>query len=423
MKIERLKGTKEYFPEEQILREKIVEVLKEKFRRYGYLPIETSILDFYDIAIKKYGGGEIIKEIYRLKDRGGRNLCLRYELTFKLAKFLAMNQQIRMPFKRYEIGKVFRDGPVKKGRLREFTQCDVDCIGIKENWIDAEFMALTFDIFKELGLDIVVKVNDRKFLFGLMEELGIKNPAEVVLSLDKLDKYGKEYVMKELEEKIDKKAIEKIFYFFDKVENLKTQAKIEFFKKVLKNEEAKKGIEEIENFFYFCKVYGLKKDIEFVPTLARGLAYYDGIIWEVYLKKGLKSSLAAGGRWDGMITKFLKKQSYAVGMSFGLDTIFEALKEKKVKKPIALIIPINTLEECIKIAQKLRKYFNVDICNKTLSKALEYADKEKIPFCLIVGKKEIKDKKIRLKFMDSGKEKLLSINDTIKTLSKLFQKI
>ncbi|MEM2772566.1 MAG: ATP phosphoribosyltransferase regulatory subunit, partial [Candidatus Pacearchaeota archaeon] len=126
MKIKELKGIKDYLPEEQILREKIIDILKEKFKIYGFKPIETSILDYYEIAASKYAGSEIIKEIYKLKDRGNRELCLRYELTFKLAKLIALNPNIRFPFKRYEIGKVFRDGPVKKGRLREFTQCDID---------------------------------------------------------------------------------------------------------------------------------------------------------------------------------------------------------------------------------------------------------------------------------------------------------
>ena len=416
MEIKKLKGIREYGFEEQLLREKILEVLKDKFKKYGYLPIETSILDFYDIAIKKYGGEEIIKEIYRLRDRGNRELCLRYELTFKLAKFLALNQ-VSFPFKRYEIGKVFRDGPVKKGRLREFTQCDVDVVGIKDLWVDAELMALTFDIFKELGLDIIVKVNNRKFLFGLMEDLGIDNAIEVILSLDKLDKYGEDYVKKELETKIEKEKIERLFYFFDKTKNFSNEKKLEFFKKNLKSKEALEGLKEIEEFFYFCVAFGLKKDIYFIPNLARGLAYYDGMIWEVYLKKGLKSSVAAGGRWNSMISKFLNRQSYATGMSFGLDTIFEALKEKKKEKNIVLIIPIETLEESIKIAQTLRKFFNVDICNKPLRKALDYANKKQIPFCLIIGKKELEKGKIRLKFMESGKEELLDVDEVIKKLT------
>jgi histidyl-tRNA synthetase len=417
MEVRRLKGIREYGFEEQILREKIVETLKKNFKRYGYMPIETSILDFYDIAVKKYGGEEIIKEIYRLKDRGGRDLCLRYELTFKLAKFLALNQ-VKFPFKRYEIGKVFRDGPVKKGRLREFTQCDVDCIGVKELWIDAELMALAFNIFNDLSLDVLVKVNNRKFLFGLMKELQINNPIEVILSLDKLDKYSKDYVIKELEGKISKEKIEKIFYFFDKVKNMENEEKINFFKENLKDEEALEGLKEIEEFFYFCNVFGLK-NIYFVPSLARGLAYYDGLIWEFYLKRGLKSSVAAGGRWNGMISSFLNRQTYATGMSFGLDTIYEALKEKKEKEKIILIIPLDNLDEGIKIAQKLRKFFNIDIINKPLAKALDYANKRKISFCIILGKREIEKRKLRLKFMETGKEKLLSLENIIKELKKL----
>ncbi|MEM1535000.1 MAG: histidine--tRNA ligase [Candidatus Pacearchaeota archaeon] len=434
MKIPVLKGTRDYLPEEQELRETIIEILKKNFRRYGYKPVETSILDFYEFASSK-AGNEIVSEIYRLRDRGNRDLCLRYELTFKLAKLIGLNPNLRMPFKRYEIGKVFRDGPVSSIRMREFVQCDVDCVGSESLAVDAELLALTFDIFKELGLEVYVELNSRKFLSGLMEECGIEKDKidSAILSIDKLEKYGKQSIINELKAKgLRDESIKKLFAFFDKARSEReknNEKKLEFFKRNLRNSLAIEGLKEIEELLRLCKVLGLK-DVIFVPSLARGLAYYTGPIWEVYLKNSKqKRSIAAGGRWDNLISKMLNtSRAYpASGMSFGLDVIYEVLKEKKIKLekikkmpvPKVLIIPINTLEKCLKIAQSLRASgINTDISDKQLSKALDYANKEGIEFCLIIGENELKSGKLRLRNMINGKEELLNEREVIEKLVK-----
>lgn len=424
MKLERLKGTREYLPEEQIVRERIIEVLKEKFKIYGFKPIETSILDFYKIAASKYAGSEIINEIYKLKDRGNRELALRYELTFKLAKLIGLNPNLKMPFKRYEIGKVFRDGPVKKGRLREFTQCDIDAVGIKSRAVDAEIIALAFDIFNALKLDVFVYVNSIKILFGIFDYCEISKNAfnDVALSIDKLEKFGKEYVIKELKEKrVKQKSIEKLFEIFEKLDGKNNEGKIKLLE-ALGNKLLKEGLSEIKEFFKFLKRFGIKKDVLFLPSLARGLSYYTGLIWEFYLRDSeIKSSVAAGGRWDNLISKFLEtaREYPAVGISFGLDVIFEALKEKVSSAlPKVLIIPINTLEESIKIATKIRKSkISCDIAyEKSLRKALDYANKEKIKYCLIVGKKELSEGKVKLRDMEKGTEIVESLDKVIKYL-------
>ncbi|OYT32647.1 histidine--tRNA ligase [Candidatus Woesearchaeota archaeon ex4484_78] len=427
MKLRQLKGTKDYLPEEQLVREKIVDVLKKNFKKYGFKPVETSILEFYDIAASKYAGGEeILKETYKLRDQGNRLLCLRYELTFKLAKLLGLNPNLRLPLKRYEIGKVFRDGPVKAGRLREFTQCDVDVIGVKGSVADAEFMPLIFDVFSELGLTVLVQVNNRKFLFGLFEFCGIK-PAkfvDVALSLDKLEKIGEKAVKKELEDKkINPDKINKLFSLL-KLKQESNKDKISFFEKTLTNELSKKGIEELKEFFRFSEDFGIAKDVVFVPTLARGLGYYTGLMWEVFLKQGsIKSSIAAGGRWDNMIQNFLgsKQEFPATGMTFGLDVIFEALKSEKFSKeviPSVLIIPINTLDACLGIASQLRKdNISTDVAfEKKLSKALDYANKEGIPFVVFVGKEELKKKKVKLRNMKTGKESVVAFKQIKKKI-------
>ncbi|MGB9748490.1 MAG: histidine--tRNA ligase [Candidatus Woesearchaeota archaeon] len=425
MRIEQLKGTREFLPEEQILREYVQDTLRSVFKLYGYKPIETSILEFYEIGASKYAGGaEILKETYRLKDQGNRDLILRYELTFKLAKLIALNPNIRMPFKRYEIGKVFRDGPVKSARLREFTQCDVDVVGIKSVVADAEIISMVFDVFKKLKLDVFVKVNNRKLLFGILKEFDVKDEKfiDFALSLDKIEKIGEEEVINELKTKgFNEGTIKKIFSLFEEASGKKDNKEVlEFLKDRLRNEYAKEGIMELEDFFNYCSSFGIKEDVVLSITLARGLGYYTGIMYEVFLKKSsIKSTIAAGGRWDKMIQNFAQsKQEYpATGIAFGLDVIYEALKEKNteinIKVPSVLIVSFDNTEESLRTARELRAFgISCDIAfNKKLTKALDYANKEKIPYCIIIGEDEIKKKLLRLKDMSSGSEELLNMGE------------
>ncbi|MGC9149817.1 MAG: histidine--tRNA ligase [Candidatus Micrarchaeia archaeon] len=428
-----LKGVKDYLPKEQVLREKIIDLLKKTFVKYAFEPMETSILELYEIASAKYGmGEEIMKEVYRLKDQGNRELVLRYELTFKLAKAIAQNKDILLPFKRYEIGKVFRDGPVKTGRLREFTQCDIDTIGVKSRCADAEFMAIIFDFFSNLGIDVFVKVNSRMLLFGIFKEAGVEDEKfiSVALSLDKLDKLGKEKVKKELSQKIEKEEIEKIFSILENSEKISSNMeKIEFFKKELNNEVAKKGIEELEEFFYFVNCFQGSDNwrIKFSPFLARGLGYYTGLIWEVYTKN-FSSSLAGGGRWDNLIQKYIGSsvEYPATGMSFGVDAIASVIQKSKEKSEESekkvYIIPVekSNLSNAIQVSKILRgKNIVCDIAfEKKLKKALEYANKKNFDFCIIIGKEEEEKGVVKVKDMRNGEEKIL----TPKELSTAFVK-
>jgi len=195
------KGTRDLRPEEAIVRNKIIITLREVFELYGYSPLETPVFERYDVLASKYAGGaEILKETFRFKDQGNRELGLRYDLTVPMCRFVGMNPNIKMPFKRYAIGEVFRDGPVEKARYRQFTQCDVDVVGIKGMTADAEIIALTQRAFKKLGFDVVIKVNNRKLLNDILSNSGVKKDKldTVILTIDKLDKFGLEAVKKEL---------------------------------------------------------------------------------------------------------------------------------------------------------------------------------------------------------------------------------
>ncbi|MEK6861811.1 MAG: histidine--tRNA ligase [Nanoarchaeota archaeon] len=418
MEIQRAKGTRDFLPEDKILRDNIINTIKEVFELYGYNPLETPVLERFDILSSKYtGGAEILKETFKLKDQGGRDLALRYDLTVPLARVIGMNPNLKMPFKRYQIADVFRDGPIKAGRYRVFMQCDVDIVGCKDVRADAEMLNIAKDVFNRLKLDIIIKVNNRKILDTVMDYAGIEKEKRdmTILSIDKLEKLGLKYVEDELKNNgLKKKQIKDLINIITiKGSN---NEKVEKLKKLLKNQEWVKEIEELLKY----------SDAEFDVSLARGLSYYTGNIFEVYLRNSeIKSSVAAGGRYDKMIGSLIGRGEYpAVGISFGLDVITDAIKlDKKLefKKSIAkvYVIPIKTFDKCIKMIQSLRVNginVDIDLMDRGISKNLDYADKLGIPFVLIIGEDELKKNKLKLRDMKSGKEEMLNIDGIIKKL-------
>ena len=431
------KGTRDLKPEEAIVRNKIVGTLKEVFELYGYSPLETPVFEKLDILASKYAGGaEILKEMFKLKDQGKRELGLRYDLTVPMCRFVGMNPNIKMPFKRYAIGDVFRDGPVEKSRYRQFTQCDVDVVGIKGMTADAEVIALTQRAFKKLGFDTIIKVNNRKLLNDLLLNTCVKKDEleTVLLTIDKLEKFGLETVKRELKQKnINKNTINNII----KIINIKgnNREKINKIKKMLENQrfsaptsfviKNSDGLNEIEELISLLNV--LKVNVDFDVSLARGLAYYTCTVIEVLLKNSsVKTSVAGGGRYDNMIGSFLGKGEYpAIGISFGVDRIYDAYLEKsKIQQKTVTkvyIIPINTFKESLKIAEELRNEnvnVDIDLTGKGPSKNLQYANSFGIPYVLFVGKEELKQKKVKLKDMQSGKEQLLNAEELVLFLQK-----
>ena len=218
MMLQNVKGSMDYLPEEQIIRNKVISTLSRTFEEYSYLPVETTTLCYYDLLASKYAGGaEILKEVYKLKDQGNRELALRYDLTVPFSKIIAMNKGLALPFRRYEIGKVYRDGPVKVGRNREFYQCDVDVCGISSFFSEAELFSMAFCGYKRLGLDVYLEWNNRKFLSGIISYCGIDDSliSSVILSVDKLAKIGEEGVRKELSDyDIDDSKLDQLFGYF-----------------------------------------------------------------------------------------------------------------------------------------------------------------------------------------------------------------
>ncbi|MBI3037397.1 histidine--tRNA ligase [Candidatus Woesearchaeota archaeon] len=424
MKLERARGTRDFAAGDALLRQQIVTTLRSVFELYGYNPLETPILERFETLASKYAGGEeILKETFRLKDQGGRELGMRYDLTVPMCRFIATNPNLKMPFKRYQIGVVFRDGPLKTGRYREFMQCDVDIVGVKSMEADAEMVQIALAVFEKLGLEVVVRINSRKILDATFLKSGIpKDKFEtVILSLDKLLKIGRDEVKKELENKgISKKEVDKLFGAFigwqgggkSNIEELNN------LRKILGNNE---GIEEINEILNAVN----DERVLFSSTLARGLAYYTGTVFEVFLKgkAGITSAVAAGGRYDKMIGNFVggNREYPAVGISFGLDVITDALKLTKAERTVTitkvLIASIGKDKEAAEIAKKLRDAgvnCATDFSGKA-GKAIEYANYYLIPYVAFVGAKEGKEK-ATLRNMESGKEELLAANDLIRRL-------
>ena len=431
MKIQNVKGGYDFLPKEQKIRNYINDVLKSTFENYGYQPIETTILCYFDMLAGKYDeNNDILNEIYKLSDQGQRKLGLRYDLTVPFAKFIALNKnEIKLPFKRYEINKVFRDGPVKVGRDREFTQCDVDVVGLDNQMIEAELLNLYVDAFTKLNIEITIKFNSRNLMSGLIIEAGI--PTELISStitiLDKIDKLSKEELTTELLKiNLSDNQIKTLLDYFTLDLN-KLNKKF----KNTNNELISIGLTELNNLVDYLKILGIEDYCVFTSSLARGQDYYTGNVFEVYEKNGrLTGAIGGGGRYDKMITDFIDDGlTYpAVGISFGLTSIFELLKDdEQLNSNVTLdlyIIPLGTKAESLKIANKLRQYnLNIDIemTDKKIKKSLDYCNKENIPYVIILGEDELNKKTFNLKNMLTKEEYEINLNN-LEEVAKIIKK-
>ncbi|MBM6619205.1 histidine--tRNA ligase [Bacillus sp. RD4P76] len=418
MDYQNVRGTQDYLPEAEVVRREIRRKLEDVFIQFGCKPLETPIINYTELMASKYGGGaEILQEMYTLTDRGERDLALRYDLTIPFAKVVAMNPTIRMPFKRYEMGKVFRDGPIKTGRFREFTQCDVDIVGVDSQVAEAELMVMALDAFSKLNLQIVIQYNNRKLLAGMLEVF--QTPAEklnkVVLILDKLEKVGLDTVAKELSEQgLEQETVENIKNFLTDSNN----SRYEYFNAYYdQNTQVKEGLEELKELDSYLQLLGIKSQCLFNPFLARGLEIYTGTIYEIFLaNRSITSSIGSGGRYDNAIGGLIGSNTpySTVGISFGLDVIYTAMCSAKSEDfndsdLDFYIIPLNTLRESLVVAQDLRsKGYKVELemGNKRLGKALDKANKEKIKKVVIIGEDEVVNKQYKIKDMVTGEERL-----------------
>ena len=423
MKIQNVKGGYNFLPNEQKIRNYINEIIIRNFKLYGFKSIETPILCYYDMLSDKYDeNNDILKEIYRLKDQGNRDLGLRYDLTVPFAKFISLNKNnISFPFKRYEIAKVFRDGPVKVGRDREFIQCDADVVGIEGQLIEAELLSIFIKTFKELNIDIYIKYNSRKLMNGLILESGVdeKLIQNVTTIIDKKNKItNSEFIemLKELDldDKIINKLLELFNLGFDDLKNMFNNSN---------NNLIVEGLNEIDNLSKCLSKLNIDNICSFDITLARGQNYYTGNVFEVYDKnQRVTGSIAAGGRYDRMIGEFIGdgEEYPTVGISFGLSSIYEILKrslDNKISETNIYIIPMGTEVESLIIANVLRDNgysVEVEMNNRKLKKSLDYANKEGIKYVIVIGSNELDTGELIIKDMINGNNTKIKIADISK---------
>ncbi|NYZ78123.1 histidine--tRNA ligase [Candidatus Micrarchaeota archaeon] len=432
-----VRGTRDVASSEKLARDELVALLKKTFERYGFNPLETPAFENWSVlSAKSAGGEEILKEAYKLTDQGGRALGLRYDLTVPLCRFVADNSRLALPFKRYQIASVWRDGPVSSQRWREFLQCDADVVGAAGMIADAECLALANDFFSALGMPFVIKINNRKFLNGVLETAGVPVEKRVgaLLSVDKLEKIGREKVVEELEKErgLEKSAARELLGVLDSLSGSSSKEFFEKAGKILadKSGEGSEGLRELRELVRFLDEFGVSEEnFSLDASLARGLTYYTGTVFEVVLPGSrVTASVSGGGRYDDLIKAFLggDRGIPAVGISFGIDRILEALEaagkpsgRKTVTSVFVIPIGEKALKAALKAVRELRDggvNCDVDLMQRGVSRNLEYAAKQGARFAAIIGEREAGEGVLTLRDLESGKEEKLSATEALKRL-------
>ena len=427
-----LPGFMELLPNEQILFEQMKQKIEKTYQKFGFLPLDTPILELSEILLAT-AGGETEKQIYQFQ-KGDTDIAMRFDLTVPLSKYVAKNYgNLSFPFRRYQIGKVYRGEKAQKGRFREFYQCDIDIIGDGElsTINDAEIPSVIYNLIKELGFEeFTIRINNRKILNGLFEYINQKdNSVEILRIIDKIEKIGKDAVIEDLEKiGVSKEAIEKIINFIE-IDGT-TDEKLQKLQDLnIENETFKLGLEELISVVKYIRIFGVP-DTHFKVdlTIARGLDYYTGTVYETFLNDYRElGSVCSGGRYENLAEYYTDKKLPGVGISIGLTRLFYKLNElglikaEKASMSDVLVIPmVDDLSKPIILANSLReKNINTEIYlnDKKLKAKLKYADKLQIPYVIIVGEDEINSGVISVKNMITGEEKKANILENGKNIN------
>ena len=414
-----LPGFMELMPNEQILFEQMKEKIEKTYQKFGFLPLDTPILELSEVLLAK-AGGETEKQIYRF-DKGDTDISMRFDLTVPLAKYVAKNYgNLSFPFRRYQIGKVYRGERAQKGRFREFYQCDIDIIGDGELSVinDAELPSVIYNVFTELGFEnFTICINNRKILNGLFESLEQKeNGTEILRIIDKIEKIGKEAVIEELEKiSVSKESINKIMNFIE-IDGT-TDEKLQKLQELnIQNETFQTGLAELTQVVKYVRLFGIpERNFKMDLTIARGLDYYTGTVYETFLNEYRElGSVCSGGRYENLAEHYTDKKLPGVGISIGLTRLFYKLNEMNLinadKKSVSDVLIIPMLEDLsipIEIANNLRiNGINTEIFlnDKKLKAKMKYADKLEIPYVIVVGEDEVKSDVVKIKNMKTGNE-------------------
>ena len=433
MKVEprTLPGFMELLPTEQIKFNNMMDKIRKSYEKFGFLPLDTPVIEMAEVLLAK-AGGETEKQIYRF-NKGETDLALRFDLTVPLAKYVCeYNNDISFPFKRYQIGKVYRGERPQKGRYREFYQCDIDIIGDGELSIvnDAEIPSVIYTTIKEFGFDnFTIRINNRKILNGLFAELELEDKSvEIMRIIDKLEKIGRDNVKKCLQDlNIEDDKIEKILNFIEidgttdeklqKLENLN-----------FTNELFLEGLNDLKEVVKYVRLFGVP-DTNFKVdlTIARGLDYYTGTVYETFLNDYRElGSICSGGRYDNLAEFYTDKKMPGVGVSIGLTRLFSKLSElnilKEKEESISKVLVVSMTENisrALEVATKTRNEgINTDVYleDKKIKAKFKYADRLKIPYVAVIGEEEEKNGTVTLKNMATGEQEEMTIENMLEIL-------
>ena len=427
-----LPGFMELLPNEQILFNRMKETIQKSYEKYGFLPLDTPIIEDANVLLAK-AGGETEKQIYRF-EKGENDLALRFDLTVPLAKYVTeYYDKLSFPFKRYQIGKVYRGEKPQRGRYREFYQCDVDIIGDGELSLlnDAEIPSIIYNTFRNLGFDdFTICINNRKILNGLFESLELESKSpEILRIIDKIDKIGKEKVKDELLKETEAEKVEVIMKFIAIEGN--NEEKIKALEDLhIQNEVFMEGLDDLRQVLKFISIFGVpKENVKIDLTIARGLDYYTGTVYETFLNKyRYLGSVCSGGRYDNLAEYYTDRKMPGVGISIGLSRLFFQLTDNNIISAegetisdVLILSMTDDYDMCAEVATKLRdEGFNVQINieKQKLGKKFKYADNLNIKNVIIIGEDEIKNNLVTLKDMITGEQKTIKVEEAIKLIKK-----
>lgn len=429
-----LPGFMELLPQDQILFNNMYDTIKKVYEKFGFLPIDTPTIELSEVLLAK-AGGETEKQIYRF-NKGDNDLSLRFDLTVPLARYVAEHyNELVFPFKRYQMSKVFRGERPQKGRFREFYQCDIDIIGQEslDLIFDAEIPTVIYNVFQELNIGkFTIRINNRKVLNGFFESLNLKVSASDILRvIDKIDKIGPDEVVSELKAyDIDSIAIDQIMHFID-IKGTNDEILESLQNLNINNEQFKVGISELADVIQGMRNFNVPEQYFKIDlTIARGLDYYTGTVYETILDEYPRlGSICSGGRYENLTAYYTDQKLPGIGISIGLTRLFSQLKEKDLitenKRSLTqvLVIPFDRkdMQYTLSLASKIRTAgINTDIYyqDKKMKTKLNYANRLNIPYVILIGEDEIKLNKATLKNMETGEQELLTVEEIILKLTK-----
>lgn len=422
------RGTRDFMPDEMRKIEYVIKTIKKVFKSYGYDPLETPAFESWDL-LKAKCGEEVERQIYKFKDKKGRELGLRFDFTVPLARIIASNPVLPKPFRRYQVSRVWRyERPEAKRRFREFWQADVDIVGSDRPECDAEALAVASDCLEALGFtDFFVRLNNRKILEGLAKAIGVPESKHLATFriIDKLGKIGLEAVKKELIRELKRtKEPEKMAERLLKYINMRGNKEIidsKEIREILKNTIGEQGLDELKYIIKKAENFGISERIIIDFSLARGLDYYTGPVFEIVVKEYEDvGSVAGGGRYDKLIELYGGGPMPATGISLGIDRIVKLMERKnlfKLPKTVTkvFVAPVDDEMSCkaIEITQMLRKSdipTEVDVMGRKLTEQLKYADKKGIPYVVIIGRKEVEDGFVMVRDMKREEQRKVRIS-------------